>query len=494
MNKHSGFPLSLSKWHRTHQKNDNIVPRHLSVFVQVVGYLVTIGIALSQLPGDLPKDASYEVMAQALTAKFDAVISFFIGIMVTQMFSVAASQAEQSSVMNYVERMSTHIDSQINSVVDCLYMGRGSTARDLILSEAEKAERVLDTFIVHKIHEHEAFFAFHGPEGIKKIRGTIENVVKRGGKWTSIMSERYSAQGSDSFYAFAKTLKNESAANFNCFIVKTEYPVINFTILEYGSVANVIKKRVYFGWGHYPSDPDGHVFSSENGIVIDMFEKYWTELQSDAANIADFDRAIQASDIEGDWCGLALIQSDCETEKYTVRDLGLVNITFDGRRIFVSGDLYDARGNDNGYFRGTSARLSQNRLYFSYERVGAGEVPLTKTEREGKSIPVIFTTAVSSMSAAHYDFSNQGDEYEGLIYEEVSGKRIRLIGTRVKIKEQFSKREAGKFVSDEGKKIIQRLKDKGLLLVDDSITVTSDIKQETETRPENEPKPDHRPV
>lgn len=411
----------------------------LSSSIQVVGFTITILFSFVQY---IRGDAATRV---------DNLYFLVVGLMVTLLVSTVVSQVERGTIdesVNSIRQELSDISEQIglkfNSVADCLYVGRANVAMITLLAELRKAEHVRDTLLVSGIDHNSVLFSVYSDKSLQEIRQGVREFVERGNRWSGIVSERFSFHQDVQLYDFASEMQRQFPGHFACRITKHEYPAINLTLLEYGNVGGRIKKRAYFGWGHFSTEPNGHVFSSEDDILIDMFEKYWAELEKDSVSVGSSAYNCSPSMLAGDWCGVSYYRRDStessSEQAIEVRDIALISISFDGRNVSVGGTLYNKLGYEIGYFESVAAEMKGNRLYFCGERVaGTGAANTGQAE-------------LNWLVATHYDFIADGSQYTGVIHEKISDRNPQVLGKKINVT-PMTKEEAGRFAVSQASQI-----------------------------------------
>ena len=126
------------------------------------------------------------------------------------------------------------------------------------------------------------------------------------------------------------------------------------------------QKEVLFGWGHHEYDLTGSVFSSRDKQIIEMFENYWNILEEVSYQITSSDsQALIPQNVSGYWFDVV----NYTKNKY-IRDMAIVEITFDGNEIKVYGNAYDYSLTNVGSFELIVAKLEPDKrnLWFIYVR------------------------------------------------------------------------------------------------------------------------------
>lgn len=237
-----------SDWEDHREKERRLKLRRLSYGIFAVAFLVNIATALwtfPQLPtgaktvGELPASTLHDLA-------FPAVV-FFSSLFVSLIFGAVLFMWEIHARLELFTDRVTGLESSLDRVTDCRYLGVGGAALGSILERARKAQEVRNTLVLFGLPEHDVAAACYSKEQIAHIHACIADVLsKGGGSWTDIVSQEVVNSSTLNWLeGLIEKLKakfgvDEASAKravaldrYTIRRLKESYPIINFMILRY---------------------------------------------------------------------------------------------------------------------------------------------------------------------------------------------------------------------------------------------------------------------
>jgi hypothetical protein len=246
-----------------------------------------------------------------------------------------------------------------------LFIGRGKDSIEQVLTMAQDAAIVRNTFILFRT----GLRSEYSEATVTKIRDHITAFVHDGGEWDDIASQEMLNWHNESYFSSLLTPEKERKGKYQLWRLKSSYPAINLMLLR--SRGWPQREEAIFGWEHYGGDDSGNVFWSSDPDVVQTLENYWSALKRDADLVQEpGDRTIAPLDLEGVWFRVAEAADptlDCPEGAY---DIALVRIEADadGRSMHFRGHRYF--GSKDEKFRSVSIGLvaEDRALWFTTSR------------------------------------------------------------------------------------------------------------------------------
>ena len=166
-----------------------------------------------------------------------------------------------------------------SQAITCTYVGTYMEALEYFKGRIKFAESVKDTIITYKIAPKELDIYFFDTDDAASVQKMISDHVNRGRIYRAVISGKVV----DNIYKDNQipiAIDKNNKHFFHIKTIDTEFPIMNFTILEYGM--GEANREVLFGWGHHIHDEVGHVFSSRDRKIVDTFERLFESLVNSA--------------------------------------------------------------------------------------------------------------------------------------------------------------------------------------------------------------------
>ncbi|SAL02214.1 hypothetical protein AWB80_08305 [Caballeronia pedi] len=186
----------------------------------------------------------------------------------------------------------------------------------------------------------------------------IEKVVSRKRKWLDIQSERGIGVMND----MIEKCWEKHSAFYVPNVTAATYPIVNMILFRGG-----VEDEVWFGFGLF-DNYDGPVFRTVNPKVCEYFEKYFDTIEKDSRRW----EAVRRQHVEGAWISVAY-KGDGQ-----IQDLATLNITLQGRALFVKAQIFEPYENSFAFvraFRSTSSNFQvlNDRAVLDFTLVGDAE-------------------------------------------------------------------------------------------------------------------------
>ncbi|MBP0447835.1 hypothetical protein J8J14_24140 [Roseomonas sp. SSH11] len=283
---------------------------------------------------------------------------------------------------NWVEFASIKNDMEeaVASFTNIQYLGPAQEAYSIIFDRASRAVAIRNTFIEFSgpmLSGDQRPVPVNSADRLKIYNQFFTNV---GSFWADIFSANIVLDPARDFESFEASIKkitgssgeldqgNDPVATvsnrpslYSATVLKSPSPQINFTIFHFING----EKEVLFGWGIYPGDLSGSVFSSRDSRAVDYFEGYFRALLQHSEPVYGRHSIVSRTrELVGLWIDFAHDEEDGH----------LVERNVAAKEIYWSDGLLQLRGytmNPNhtiaGFFRSRAIEIDEKELWYVYD-------------------------------------------------------------------------------------------------------------------------------